>query len=224
MENIKTIWKQLADNKNIASNDVAAYMIIRAIHAKSNDKIEVAKALLSRAFTPITNKNKLNNGCNPYDGLQRALHNAKRSRLTNELSALTLGVFTDIVNALRTENWKPERDDVFCYILTRSDIPPIHQLVQTAHATMVAGQKFTTVDAKKLHFCILNAGNERDLIATTDMLKNKGISYADFFEPDSAILWNGAEGGEYTSIACKPMRRSIAKRMQLFEGKELLSF
>lgn len=224
MENIKKLWKQLSDNKCATANDVAAYMIIRAIHSKSNDKIEVAKALLSRAFTPITNTNKLNNGCKPYDGLQRALIGTKYSRLLNELSALTLGVFLDIVKALKSEDWKPERDETFCYIVTRSDLPPIHQLVQTAHATMVAGQAYNEVDANHLHFCVLDGGNEDDLLRLCTKLTVAGISYVWFREPDATHLWNGKSPSEITAIACKPMKKSFAKKRKLFEDMKLLSF
>lgn len=225
MVNIKKLWKTRADNKNIKAYDVAAYMIIRAIHAKTNDKLKVARALLQRAFTPITNENKLNNGCKPFDGLQRAINNAGRSELTNELSALTLGVFIDMVKALKNEDWQAEPDVTFCYIVTRSDLPPIHQLVQTAHATMVAGQTYNEVDANNLHFCVLNGGNEKELLKfCTKLTVADGISYVWFREPDANRLWNGKTEGEVTAIACKPMKKSFAKKNKLFEGKELLSF
>lgn len=52
MNNLKEIWKEKSDNKNITCQDVIEYCIIRAIQAKSENKSEIVKYFFKRAFTP----------------------------------------------------------------------------------------------------------------------------------------------------------------------------
>lgn len=217
---IKTAWAELAAAKRIKDTDMAAYMITRAMFAKSNDKLEVAKALLLRAFTPITNTNKLNNGCTAFEGLQRAIRYANWSPIAKLLEGEHLDTFRSLCKALEKEEWS---DTTYCYIITRSDLPPIHRLVQTAHATMMAGQRYPGFDASKLHFCILDGGNEESLRELGKKMMKRKMDFATFWEPDAKALWNGLPRKEITSLACRPMRKSVAKRKKLFDELPLLT-
>lgn len=221
-DKIKTAWNTLAQNKRIHDYDMAAYMITKAMFSKSNEKLEVAKALLLRAFSPITNYNKLHNGCSPFDGLRQAVNGASWSTIVSLLDTRQCAEFKELTRLLCSpkESWK---DPHICYIITRTDIPSIHQLVQTAHATMVAGQRYPGLDARNLHFCILAGGTEDQLRETGKELTRRNIDYATFWEPDASALWGGLPRKEITSIACKPMRRSEATRKKIFEGKSLLT-
>lgn len=217
---INELWESLANSKKASSQDMAAYTITKAIFSKSNEKLEVAKALLLRAFTPITNKNKLRNGDHPFQGLIGAINLAYWSVLHEKLDEAHKATFKELVKQLCKEKWE---DSTYCYILTRTDIPAIHQLVQTAHATMLAGQRYPSFDAKNLHFCILKGGNETELRATGNKLTSAGVDFATFWEPDAKVLWGGLNRKEITSLACKPMRKSFAQRKKLFDGSELLT-
>jgi len=78
MANIKEFWKQLADKKTIASNDVAVLCILKAFHQEDP---ELAKVYLSKSFKPITNTTKLANGAYPRYALWMALTSVPSSKL-----------------------------------------------------------------------------------------------------------------------------------------------
>lgn len=218
-EKTAALWKKLANEKNIKYYDVAAYALIRAINSKSNEKLEVARALLLKAFTPITNENKLNNGAVPFQRLQWSLNWANWSVLLEELSPEEKKTFLSLVEQLRKEEWS---DPEFCYILTRTDLPKVHQLVQTAHVTLQAGHFLgkKNYDVRNLHFCVLDGGTENDLREAL-RAKNLGLAFC-FTEPDADKLWGGNPRGELTAIALHPMRRSAAQRKGIFSEKKLL--
>ena len=46
------IWKEKARDKNITRSDVVAYCILRTINAKSENKEEILKYFLDKAFSP----------------------------------------------------------------------------------------------------------------------------------------------------------------------------
>jgi hypothetical protein len=52
MKNFKEIWAEKAQSKNITRDDMIEYCIIKTIKAKSEDKEEVFKYYLTKAFTP----------------------------------------------------------------------------------------------------------------------------------------------------------------------------
>ena len=207
------IWKQLANQRKIQNYDVAAYCIVKAIFAKSNEKYEVAKALLLKSFTPITNDNKLNNGQYEFRNLVLALISSFRSKLYLELDEESQKIFASLQNSLVREEWQ---DKTYAYILVRQDLPPIQQVVQAAHVAMVLGQQVSKhkADAKKQHFCVLALENYQDLLNEISKAKISKIPFAYFFESDI---------GQFTAMAYHPMRKSYAQRKKLFTGKSLLT-
>ena len=44
------LWKKLANEKKISNYDAVAYAMIKTINAKSNEKLEVARALLNERY------------------------------------------------------------------------------------------------------------------------------------------------------------------------------
>jgi hypothetical protein len=207
------IWKQLANQRKIQNYDVAAYCIVKAIFAKSNEKYEVAKALLLKSFTPITNDNKLNNGHAEWGGLEQALIWASRSKLYIELDKDSQKIFASLQNSLVREEWQ---DKTYAYILVRQDLPKIQQVVQAAHVAMVLGQQVPKfeADARKQHFCILALDDNKDLLKELARANRKKLPIARFFESDI---------GQYTALAYHPMRKSFAQRKKLFESRKLLT-
>lgn len=51
MKNYKEIWKNKARNKSITRADTVAYCILKAMSAKSENKLELLTYFLNRAFT-----------------------------------------------------------------------------------------------------------------------------------------------------------------------------
>ena len=79
MKDITQQWKALANKRKIKSEDIAALCIYRAL-VKNKGK-EVAIAKLRKAFSPITNPIKLNNGAESYSALAYALRMVKYSQV-----------------------------------------------------------------------------------------------------------------------------------------------
>ena len=220
-EKAAALWKKLANEKKIKYYDVAAYALIKAIYSKSNEKLEVARGLLLKAFTPITNANKLNNGARPFQSLEWSLNLLNYSELIRELDAADLPEFESLWKALRKEDWT---DTTYAYILVRTDIPKVHQLVQAAHATMLMGQQVPAWkhDARNQHFCVLDGGNESELREFGAKIQRLGIKAAYFWESDAQKLWNGLPRKEVTAIALHPLRKSMTQRKGFLSEKKLL--
>jgi hypothetical protein len=220
MNDLKTQWKALADAKKINSYDVTSYAIIKAIRARSNDKLEVAKGLLLKAFSPITNKNRLHNGELPFQGLESALHsNYWRASKSFGFNTLTESEQTDyiaLLNKLVKEKWE---DTIYSYIFTRQDLSLEQQLVQTAHCTMVLGQKVKKHqhDANELHFVVFGVPTHDKLAEKLKSVEAAGVETVKFEESD-------LKTNQLTSFACSPIRKSRAQRLRLFDNETLLSF
>ncbi len=216
------LWKKLANEKKISNYDVVAYALIKAINAKSDEKLEVARALLLKSFTPITNDNKLINGAFAFQALTIALGNACVSTLFEELSTDEKKLFRSMALQLRLENWV---DTTYAYILVRTDIPLVHQTVQAAHAAMLMGQRVpaSKFDARYQSFCLLDGGDETALREFGAKIDRLGIKASYFWEPDAKKLWDGLRRKELTAIALHPLRKSVAVRKGFLSEKKLLT-
>jgi hypothetical protein len=67
----KETFKSLAKSKKINRCDMALLCLVRA--TEKEDPLVHAKVLLKKAFTPVMNKKKLENGAHPYASLWIAL-------------------------------------------------------------------------------------------------------------------------------------------------------
>jgi len=218
MNDLDTQWKSLAADKKIDSGDIASRAIIRSIRARSNDKLEVAKGLLLKAFSPIINRNKLNSGLRPFQGLESSL--AKLSWRGSDafgfasISEAEQAEYKSLLGKLLKEKWE---DTTYTYIFTRQDLTPEQQLVQTAHCTMVLGQKVERWqhDASDLHFVIFGVPDHDRLIEKLAQVEAAGISTVSFEESD-------LKSDQMTSFACQPTRKSEARRKRLFDNDRLL--
>lgn len=70
MKDFKTAWKTLANNKNNTLANHLQYAVLKAMSAKSNDKLEIIHSILTAHLSRISNKNKLANGRSQYDCLR----------------------------------------------------------------------------------------------------------------------------------------------------------
>ena len=79
---VKAIWKKLADARTITIQDIAALCLLRSLESGDTANIKIR---LRRAFSPITNKIKLDNGAAPYGSLERALRWVYSSEFAKQL-------------------------------------------------------------------------------------------------------------------------------------------
>lgn len=82
-KDIRPLWKALAKERKITKEDIAALCIYRAMIKE--EVPEGAKTRLHKAFKPITNTVKLENGAAPYGALQSAVNLIKYSKFTEWL-------------------------------------------------------------------------------------------------------------------------------------------
>lgn len=98
MKDIRQQWKALASEKKITAIDVAALCVYRALLDTEADAKATATALLLKAFAPVTNQIKLDNGATPRYSMLSALRLVKYSKVyewlpeenRNDLAALAL--------------------------------------------------------------------------------------------------------------------------------------
>ncbi len=76
-KDIRPQWKTLANERKITKSDIAALCIYRSL-VKGEGK-EGAISRLQKAFKPITNPVKIENGAYPYGSLESALWSIKYS-------------------------------------------------------------------------------------------------------------------------------------------------
>lgn len=242
---VRQAWKKrVAENSNITKEDVLRLCIVKAVRAKSNQKDEVLQGLLLKSFTPITNKNKLENGCNAWDAIadayrivnhqDAALYPWRKALLDQgkmtqeEFNYLTTHFITDCLDVHEKEIYfdllktlggmiKTLEDKTYVYIFVRQDISPEQQLVQAAHVTSVLGQAVPKYqNMKEQHFVVFGVINEHALIGKIQFLGSKNVNLVWFHEPDNSM--------GISAIACLPMRKSVAVRKQLFDENTLLTF
>ena len=212
MDQIKTLWKTLATEKRARYYDHAAYMIAKALYSKSNEKLEVAKALLLKTYTPITNENKIYNGQDVWTGLKGSIDTSMWSEIYKLLPADKQKDFKNLVLKLRKETWD---DKTYVYGFVRTDICKVQQAIQLAHVTMVLGQTYgkSIPDTYNQHFCIFGLENKQHLKEVSSSLTAKKIKHVAFYESDIK---------SYTALATIPLRKSYSLRKKLFDQEKLL--
>lgn len=227
-QDIKALWKNLADNKRNTRAHHVQYCILRAIAAKGEDKVAIAKHLIRKAFSPISNANKLANGATPFGALHFWNSNAAIFRLgpwdsevnkhpkiyTTVLDVPVLDVLTEeeadqfgrILSAVTPKSLVRR----YSYFFTRQDIFEEYQLVQTAHAALELGSKLKPEEVKDLHFTCCGVADLRELENVERVLESLKIPFVVFREPDI--------GNEKTSIGVYPIeehKRGILRSYNL---------
>lgn len=218
MNTITTLWKTLANSKQITAVNTIQYAILRALFSETRDKVAMAKHLLHKSFTPITKPTKLANGARPYQALDRWINNAR----INGLSTFAGVPFSEILtpeqiaefNAIYDECTPEKLVRHYSYFFTRQDLFDEYQLVQTAHAALELGNKLSAEQVRNLHFTCCGVRDREELEGLMGMLTALGIKYEAFYEPDI--------GNQVTSIALYPIRED--KRSPFLKSFNLLRF
>ena len=95
-------WKALAADRTITRSDVAARCVYLSIIR--GEDIECVKARLLKAFWPITNKVKLDNGAAPYGSMKAAIWLIRYSTFYSWLTTEEKNVIWKM--AIDLYNWK----------------------------------------------------------------------------------------------------------------------
>ena len=99
----------------------------------------------------------------------------------------------------------------YTYVIVRTDIPQVQQIVQSSHAALEAGFRFTQ-PKEVSHLILLSVKSEEQLKKTAHMLCEKEIDFHMFYEPDVS---------EFTAICTKPLfgdECKVFQRYKLFKA------
>jgi hypothetical protein len=226
MQDANTLWAKLASEKNITVYNVVERALIKAIRAKNTNKVgteEIALALLQKAFTPITNQNKLANGRWEFDTLREALwyvgNSCKYTLLghpgvevleENELKAFQ-SLASSLLKMTRQEFIEAlTKEYVFTFV--RQDLSNEQQMVQAGHSLFKLGCSLPRHKGDKTYFVIVGVPNLNALKEAADHI-GKHVEFENFIEPDI--------GDEMTAISTYPIP---AAKKHVFSQYEKLIF
>jgi len=207
MKTYTQAWQKIA-NKATAVN-VVQHIALKAFFAQTSNETnreEIFQSQARRAFTEVTNENKLVNGNHPFQGLKKALWIASMSLsdgllgMKDQESVDTIfsgseEAYKEFKNFLRILNILSGREDGFdkykrrnysyIFVDKRFD-DPIYQAVQAAHVAMVIGQKMNkSFDAHKIHFQVCEMPEQYDHIEVVAAhLEAVGFRVEGFYEHD----------------------------------------
>lgn len=100
---IRAQWKALASQKIITKEDIAALCIYRSM-IKGEGK-EGAISRLKKAFFPITNSIKLENGMDPYGALKSAIWGSRYSAVLTWLTPQEKADLQSLATELQKERF-----------------------------------------------------------------------------------------------------------------------
>jgi hypothetical protein len=215
MLNLNKTWKNLHKNKMLTSAHVVERAILRVMH-KSDDEnkcIDLVLRDLLKAFVPRTNKNALDNGYKPLQGLKQAIALARHDTCKGTVLGVpiaSLGIDRKIkYERLMLSLWIDSNkcDEYFnrkyVYIFVRQDISPEYQAVQGMHAAFQLGydlrdqNRIDWEQSRELYFTVIGVKDEDALIETQIHLRERNIHGIGFREPDL--------GNQITAIATAPI-------------------
>ena len=205
-------WKRYVARTNPSARSFAVYGIMKAVLSNSNThKTELATNILQKMFSPHNKPWMAVNGYHQWKGLELALPSGIKKgtvifddfEISEEEAAAVTTICGDMFKSLQ----RPETFGKIpvSYFVTRQDIFPEYQLVQTAHAALVLGQNMTKdVNGRGLTFVVLGAKNLESLEEIAVKLDEAGIKFERFVEPDI--------GDQLTSIGIHPQLMSNRDR------------
>lgn len=77
------------------------------------------------------------------------------------------------------------------YVLIRTDIPFVDQIVQAGHACLEAGFAFNKPD-ESIHLVVVCVGSETELLGVLERIGLKGVRFIVFQEPDGELGFTAA--------------------------------
>ena len=185
MENFKNIWKTLSAAKAIQPKHMVTYGILRAMAAKSPNKNEIARYFVAKAFSkPGRHRKPFYAAELAADSLYWDLKGKKLLGVDySEIfsSEEEVEQFKEILKSLAPYDF----DRHYTYVFVRQDIFEEYQLVQAAHATMVAGQRMDPKHkADQIYYTVVGVKDHAELFAVSKELNSLGFKHEMFYEPD----------------------------------------
>ncbi len=223
MQDLRKLWQHLARSKSVESYHVVQYAILHSLY-ETNGNIENATNLalkkLNTAFSPIKNKNKLDNGQKPLSALKLAIARAHGLRDVlggppELLSGKDLTNYRKVIYTLSNETAVKEYfDRKYVYIFVRQDISPEYQLVQSSHIALKLGwmmgfDRSLESDPNSLYFAVIGVPDLDGLKFVQEHLKSLEITQHSFIEPDI--------GNEMTGVATYPIPVNQRKPFQNYK-------
>ena len=95
-------------------------------------------------------------------------------------------------------------DTNYMYLFTRADLSKPQQIVQTAHAAAMIGERYHG----QTHIVLCEARNEEHLKGVSDYLDKHNIDHEVFYEPDISA---------FTAIATQPLAGEYRTPMRKFQ-------
>jgi hypothetical protein len=216
-------WKTFFATRKAKSYDFATYAILRAMFVNSNeDKVIIARELLLKHFTPCNNKIKNDNGWHKYKAIELAVADSISVILFSwvkvELTTDEIFEFQRIQRKIYKELTQSTNfgKTLVAYFITRQDISPEQQLVQTAHVASVLGEtRCSSMD--KTTFVVIGCESLTELKQWLTKLDKLNYHVVTFNEPDL--------NNELTSIAVLPEWLSYKDRSNhILANCNLLTF
>lgn len=237
MKAFEKAWKARANQKGNTLEDTVARCVFIALNSKSNEKVEVLKGQLLKAFTPATNAMRLS--CQMKDdpfytvnlavsSLVSKLMTAQKSKVFwfNELTADEQADFVALLYTIQPQVQKGLVDPEVVYVWVDTRLPKIQQLVQTAHAfgVAIAGSRRPGMHVDDNHYhthiVVFETGDAHNKF--NELSRVLGNSTFDkvwpYFDPISTEFKHTA-----TSVAFGPIRASHAFRLKVTTNETLLT-
>lgn len=225
MLDYKKVWAHVRASGAVTPSMIVEFCILKAIYASKGNAKKAEKLLtmyLSKAFTPITRKNLLENGKHDYTALQKAIEDVSEQTVlgvpAKALEQYEL-LYKNLVNLLSHNTVREYSKRRYVYIFVRQDLFKEYQLVQAAHVAYAAGWQIAldnsaeTIDPHNVYFTVVGVPHLKDLQRVMAELLDLDITHTLFREPDI--------GDEPTAVATYPIK--VNERGQLLRYK-LLSF
>ncbi len=145
------LYKELARNKKVTINDIISYALIRAIHAKSENTVEIAKFFIARAFIKTKQWKQFSRDYVRDLYYKKEVFGQKIDQeLVTKLIELCEYVSQSYINRK------------YCYIFVRQDISVEYQMVQAAHAAMMGGF-YNKQKPDNIYFQLIGLPNKEEL-------------------------------------------------------------
>jgi len=154
MKDFKSVWKQLASKNNVSNAETFQYCILRAMAAKHPDKEMLAAYFVLRAYTPIKNNNKLDNGAQPYQGLTNARYGTTKRSESPLIACLETKEEEELFWKLADHKFGLVAEErlskkLYSFVFVRSDLSPEQKLVQSNHVNGALGWALAKAASEK---------------------------------------------------------------------------
>lgn len=203
-------WKRIAKESTLF--DVVIHAALKAYFMKQSNLVsreEVFRGQISKAFTPITNDNKIMNGAWEFQTLDTtfkwihsnvtlgkknfSFFNMKQDNVIEEIFGgnpdnfkLFLNFLKEMLDIKTRNQYMRFLKKYYCYIFVKQQgYEPITQAVQAAHVAMVIGQNMDkSIDSEEVVYQICKVSDTAEQDEIDMRLIENGFEVEYFYEAD----------------------------------------